>query len=520
MYEYNLAIRFQKIAEEYPLNTAIWFSDEDAYTYAHLNGLANRLARLLHQNNITVGSVVCISGKKNIYTYAFILACLKIGAVYSVFDPDSPIERLQKIFSTCRPKLVVAKQDLLQKLSVILSDLVIIPIEQNAEKNAIQIAELSKENLEVTKTITGRNPAYIMYTSGSTGFPKGAVMLHSNVLNLVEWSRETYNITHKDILTNLNPLYFDNSVFDIYSALFNGACLVPFLKQETRNPKLLVEKIEASACTSWFSVPSLLIFLQTMKATDGKYLRSIKRFIFGGEGYPKAKLKALHNTYSNTSEFYNVSGPTECTCICSSYKVTDDDFRGLQGFPPLGSIAANFSYLILDEEGKKVVDGELGELCLLGPNVGQGYYNDMERTSVSFVQNPYNNKFREIMYKTGDLVRLDPVDGKLYIHGRKDNQIKHMGYRVELEEIENALHLLAHISEAIAIHSNRNGISKIIAVIASHQHIDDDQLRQELRKSIPDYMIPSAFYRQEVLPKNANGKVDRKQLKEEYRDIL
>ena len=142
-------------------------------------------------------------------------------------------------------------------------------------------------------------------------------------------------------------------------------------------------------------MPSLLIFLQTLKATDGKYLRSIKRFIFGGEGYPKSKLKALFEIYSETSDFFNVSGPTECTCICSSYKITVDDFLDLQGFPPLGSMAANFSYLILDEENKTVPDGELGGLCLLGPNLGLGYYNDPESTSASFVQNLHNRAVLE-----------------------------------------------------------------------------------------------------------------------------
>jgi len=253
-----------------------------------------------------------------------------------------------------------------------------------------------------------------------------------------------------------------------------------------------------------------------MKATDGRYLRSITRFIFGGEGYPKAKLKELFDIYSNTSDFFNVSGPTECTCICSNYKVTADDFQDLQGFPPLGEIAANFSYLILDDENKIVADGEMGELCLLGPNVGLGYYNDPERTSASFVQNPYNHTFQQIMYKTGDLVSLDPTSGKIHIHGRKDNQIKHMGYRIELEEIENALHHLDYVAEAVAIYSNQGTLSRIVAVLAISQSVSDNHIRDGLRKLLPDYMVPSVFYYETSLPKNPNGKIDRKLIKETY----
>jgi D-alanine--poly(phosphoribitol) ligase subunit 1 len=155
----------------------------------------------------------------------------------------------------------------------------------------------------------------------------------------------------------------------------------------------------------------------------------------------------------------------------------------------------------------------------LGPNVGSGYYNDQERTLINFVQNPYNDKFREIMYKTGDLVRLDPLDGKLYIHGRIDNQIKHMGYRIELEEVENAMNRIKYVSEAVALHSIKSGISQIIAIVASQNDFDDDHLRKELRKIIPDYMIPSVFFHEEALPKNPNGKVDRKRLKEKYLNL-
>jgi D-alanine--poly(phosphoribitol) ligase subunit 1 len=516
MYEYNLGIRFQNVADQRAQQTAIWFSPHDAVSYGELNKLANRMARLLIERGVGPGDVVSLSGEKSLFTFACMIACLKIGSVYSVLDPDSPLQRLRKILSTCKPKLLLAERDFLSKFDKVANDLGIVAVEKDSDQVANAINEFDDTNLPQTRGVTGSNPAYIMFTSGSTGFPKGAVMTHANVLNLIEWSKETFGITHNDILTNVNPLYFDNSVFDFYSALFTGARLVPLSKEEVREPKLLVEKTDAAGCTLWFSVPSLLIFLQTMKATDGKNLKSIRRFVFGGEGYPKAKLKGLYDAYSDSSEFFNVYGPTECTCICSCYKVTAQDFDDLHGLPPLGHIAHNFEFLILDEEGKAVPEGETGELCLLGPNVGKGYYNDAERTAASFVQNPYNNGFPEIMYKTGDLVKLDPADGKLYIQGRKDNQIKHMGYRIELEEIEAALHCLDYVSEAAVLHTSVNGLSRIIAIVSARQEFDGERIRQDLRQIIPDYMIPSVFHCEKMLPKNPNGKVDRRGLVEKY----
>ncbi len=500
MYEYNLAIRFQAVVSQHGDRTAIWFSKDDQISYAELNNLANRIARYLSQRGLKKTDVVSISGQKSLVTFASMLASLKLGCPYVILDPDSPAERLRKILSTARPSLLLAELDLINRLAQVVSDLAI----ELVDKNSLVLGNLDSDNLLETHSVTGSNPAYIMFTSGSTGFPKGAVMTHANVLNLITWSQKTFSITIDDTLTNVNPLYFDNSVFDFYAALFTGASLLPVSKEETSDPKLLVEKIDEGAATLWFSVPSLLIFLQTMRATDGKHLRSIRRFIFGGEGYPKAKLKQLFDAYTPASEFFNVYGPTECTCICSSYRLTDEDFQDLRGLPPLGYLADNFDYLIIDDE-----------LCLLGPNVGRGYYNDPERTAQSFVQNPTHDKFIDIMYRTGDLVRLNPADGKLYIEGRKDNQIKHMGYRIELEEIETALYCLDYVSEAAVLHMNANGLSRIVAVVAGD--FDNEQIRHDLKQIVPNYMVPSVFHREKMLPKNPNGKVDRRQLAERYR---
>ena len=429
MYDYNLGIRFEAVVKERAEQSAIWFGDREQISYGALNRLSNQTARWLLDHHVSTGDAVCLSGCKSPQTFAGMIACLKIGAIYSVLDPDSPVERLRKILSTCKPRLLLGERDFLNRIEPVAADLGIEVADQSSKSVAEAVERYDDLNLTQTRAVTGASPAYIMFTSGSTGFPKGAVMTHDNVLNLIAWSRETFRITPEDILTNVNPLYFDNAVFDFYSALFTGARLVPFSKEEVKDPKRLVEKVDTSGCTLWFSVPSLLIFLQTMKATDGKHLRSIRRFVFGGEGYPKAKLKGLFDTYSETSELFNVYGPTECTCICSCYQITVRDLDDLQGLPPLGQIANNFSFMILDEDNQAVSAGDTGELGLLGPNVGKGYYNDAVRTAASFVQNPYNDSFAEVMYKTGDLVKLDPADGKrtnaMRIACRYDSSIGH-----------------------------------------------------------------------------------------------
>lgn len=517
MYQYNLGIYFEKVAETYSEKIALMFSKRDRISYKKLNEKANQFARYLKHLGVRENDVVCISGDKKVLSFTCMLACLKIGAIYTLLDPESPAERLGKIFRICQPKILFVESGLGKSLKNICPDMAFTLIGNETDSEAEnKIKEYENTNLQDTRKMTGENLAYIMFTSGSTGFPKGALMTHSNVLNFIEWSIETFGFTSDDILTNVNPLYFDNSVFDFYSSLFSGACLVPFSKETVTNPPLLVKLIDELGCTSWFSVPTLLIYLQTMKALNKSNLKSIKKFIFGGEGYPKAKLKNLYDIYSEQAEFFNVYGPTECTCMCSSYKITAEDFADLQGFPPLGKIADNFSYLILDADGNQVLENEIGELCLMGPNVGKGYYNDPEKTKEHFVQNPYNNKYLEMMYKTGDLVKYNRQDRKIWIAGRKDNQIKHMGYRIELEEIETAFSHLSYVSQAAVIHGNIRGLSQIIAIVSANTKTDETVIRNDLKQIIPHYMIPTKFHFELELPKNPNGKVDRRKLAEIY----
>ncbi len=503
-YVYNLPQLFREVVSRNPEAPALLFSPDEVVTYARLERMADRFARGLLQRGVRPRDVVCIGGRKTPATYAALLACLKIGAPYVFLDPESPVSRLQKIVERCKPALLLPAGE----------DDAVAGLAGCVDRPLLQLQQLERESAELPDTpvdsshIVGNTPAYVMFTSGSTGFPKGAVMTHANVLNLVDWSVETYGFGPGERLTNVNPIYFDNSVFDIYSSLFSGAALVPFTREETLSPGDLVRKIDTLQCSSWFSVPSMLIYLQTIRAFSTKTFRSVRRFIFGGEGYPLAKLKLLFDTYPE-AEFHNVYGPTECTCICSTYRLSADDFVNLKGYPPLGRLIPNFDFLVLDDQGRPAPQGEVGELCLLGPQVGLGYYNDPERTRAAFCTNPCNSDYREPMYRTGDLVRVAPEDGTIWILGRTDNQVKRMGYRIELEEIENALCCLPGVARAAVVFLPAEDRAGRIMAAVQGSCLECNHVLNALGQVIPDYMLPDMVEVMESLPMNQNGKIDR-----------
>lgn len=509
-YLYNLGLKFYDVAEGFANNTALKYPTSETFTYSQVNKLSNQLANYLLQKSIAKGDVVAIFNEKSLYAYSLMLACLKIGAIYTNLDISSPWARLHKILSTCQPKIIFVDSDdmaLKQNISTDLAAIEGVALHEEVVRNDIE--KQRDENLKQTCSITGSDPAYIMFTSGSTGFPKGAVMSHSNVLNFIQWGKQTFSVTEQDVFTNANPIYFDNSVFDFYTSLFNGSTLVPISHELAKSPKQLVDAINTSQCTIWFSVPSLLVYLLTTKALTRSDFASITRLIFGGEGFPKNKLQQLYQMLGNRITLFNVYGPTECTCICSSYIISEKDFENMNELAPLGFIASNFEYEILPHDES---NSNRGELALIGPSVGLGYYNDFDRTAASFVQNK-NSKYTQIMYKTGDLVEK-AGNGYLHYRGRVDNQVKHMGYRIELEEVEAAFSMLNYINEVGVVYEKLTPeLGQIRAFVSLGDGARDTKsIIEDVKSLLPPYMVPRIVSVLPSLPKNSNGKIDRKQL--------
>jgi D-alanine--poly(phosphoribitol) ligase subunit 1 len=502
MYIYNLGLLFYKISSDRKNLPAIIFSRSGQVSYDDLNKLSNRMANYLQELKIDKNDVIGIFNTKETESYALMIACLKVGVIYVNLDISSPFERLKKIISQCRPHLLFIDNDNYSESA----DHFGIPVINFKSPGIIDhIIDMDDSDLQKTQHVCADNPAYIMYTSGSTGFPKGAVMTHQNLLNFINWTREEYKITAEDILTNINPMYFDNSVFDFYASLFNGAALAPFDSETVKSPDRIVKRVNEIKATIWFSVPSMLVFLLTTKSLTEKEFLHIRVITFGGEGFPKTKLKQLYDTYHDRLRLVNVYGPTECTCICSAYDISEKDFLDMSRLAPLGFLAPNFGFLILNED----LETGSGELALSGPQVGLGYYNDPERTDQSFILNPEQLNFRQVVYKTGDLVRLDEK-GMLHILGRSDNQIKHMGYRIELEEIEAGFNTLKQIKECGVIYKRINdSLGQIIAFISLNELTDVSVIADEIKTILPSYMLPKQLHILDKLPKNQNGKIDR-----------
>ena len=506
-YLYNIGLAFNEVVNTYADRPALKFADGRVVSYRELDHFANQLASVFAHRGLGRRDVLGIVHTKTVGCFAAMLAALKLGAIYVNLDDQNPAPRLEHIFSTAEPKFVFAENipNSVRDATLVRGSSV---LDLADPKFLSDVSAAPAGEPEQCAQVTGSDPAYIMYTSGSTGVPKGAIITHANVLNFSAWCGESFAIEPQDVITNLNPMYFDNSVFDFYGGLLNGASIAPVTRETLADPALLLEQVELTGCTTWYSVPSLLIYLTALKLLTPDRLTTIRQFIFGGEVYPEPELRKLRATFGDRSKFINVYGPSECTCLCSAWDLSAEDLEYTKGFA-IGPIAANCSALVL-MEGRPVARGEVGELYVLGPQVGLGYVSDRERTEKAFVTNPLNERCSERAYRTGDLVRLGDDGRMLRFVGRVDNQIKHMGYRIELEEIEAALNRLEGVIQSAVVQKpDSSGVKIIVAYVASDTSLTKTGLREGLMELLPTYMIPQHFELRQSLPKNANGKIDR-----------
>ena len=335
-YPYNLGMLFAERAKASGDRAALHYATGDI-SYARLVTQVGQLAAMLLDRGYARGDVIAIAHNKAALSYALMLAALRLGIAYVNIDTASPAVRNRLIIKTSGPRALfvddpehlLAMQELAGTCGMnaeLLAEPALAPVAAADQRR--QIAAMAE--------VDGASIAYIMFTSGSTGVPKEVAVTHQNVLHFIQWGIERFGIGSSDNFANLSPMYFDNSVFDFYVALFSGASLTPVPRRLLNAPAEQVSHVASMGCTIWFSVPSLLIYVATMKALTAASLPAIRCIIFGGEGYPKVELIKLWRMFGSRARLVNVYGPTECTCICSAHDLSDDDFEDMTGLPTLG----------------------------------------------------------------------------------------------------------------------------------------------------------------------------------------
>lgn len=421
---------------------------------------------------------------------------------YIFIDPKQHPTRMQQIFAVAKPELMITYGATPDDSVGYQGKIVTYESLMDYEASDQKLKESQKNALDI-------DALYCNFTSGTTGVPKGVIVSHRSVIDFMNYFPDLFEITSEDRIANQAPFDFDVSVKDIYSSLKVGATLVVVPKKHFSVITNLMDYLDDHEVTTMIWAVSALCMMVQFRGFKYKTPSHINKVLFSGEAMPLPMLKAWQKIYPE-ARFVNLYGPTEITCNCTYYEVPasfDDDFK-----MPIGVAFPNEKILILDENDKEVKKVNTpGEICVGGTALALGYYNNPEQTNKAFVQNPLNSYYPEIIYRTGDLGYMGD-DGLYYFSGRKDFQIKHMGHRIELEEIETVSYKETRVKRICCIYNDKK--HRIVACYVGD--IESQELRKYLESELPHYMVPNDIVQLETMPLNNNGKTDRKRLRAEY----
>ena len=503
-------------SSRFPRKIAVEESEGGGIRYDELTHLSDRVRDRLCRMGVKPGDRVGMCLRKSADGIACIFGIMKVGAAYVPVDPTAPASRNALIFQNCGIKVLVVEERLEAGLRERFSEVGFTPgfIVLDGIGAGRQLTQ-TLDNLQArdpTPPVASVAPnpaelAYVLYTSGSTGQPKGVMLSHGNAGCFVDWCSDVFRPDEHDRFTSHAPFHFDLSILDIYVSLKHGATLVLVEEQLGKEPARLAAWIAEKKITIWYSAPSILSLLAQFGKLDQRDYSSLRFVLFAGEVFPIKYLKLLKSLWKHP-RYFNLYGPTE-TNVCTFYEVPPL-IPEFQNEPvPIGKACPYCEPLVVSENGSEVGAGNEGELCIAGPSVLQGYWNLPENTAKAFLPGRDTR-----WYRTGDIV-VELPDGNYRYLGRRDRMIKKRGYRIELGEIEAALYRHPAIKEAavLAFPDEENVPVKAFASARNGSKLSIIELKRFCSENLPLYMVPDLFCFLEALPKTSTDKVDYQKLK-------
>ena len=492
---------FEETVKKYPQKVAVIDKDREI-VFSDLHRKSLQLASALMALGIGQNRPVGVFLDKSIESVYADLGILYAGDFYMNLDIKTPAERIRNILQLVEPAAIISTTRQIKSIEgIIPSTMKVILLDEAGGTADVDSADI----IGRLSTIIDTDPSCIINTSGSTGTPKGVVLNHKSFFDFIDWAIDTFHFDDDLVMGSLSPIVFDIYSFELCMLMAKASTLVVLPAHLAAFPAKILEVLEQHKVNFLFWVPTIMVNIANMDLLSAFKLKSLRTVWFAGEVFPTKQFNYWHHHLSEVT-FANLYGPIEITLDCTYYiinKVIPDEEP-----LPIGYPCRNTNILILDDEDHVVTEpGVEGELCVRGTSLAMGYYNNPEKTAAVFVQNPLNKAYPELIYRTGDIVCLND-EGLIVFKGRKDNIVKHMGYRTDLGEIEHVIiNTLKLVKNGCIVYNQRD--KQITLFYEAAEEIPVSEFRLQIGKVLPKYMIPTTFHHLEQLQRNANGKIDR-----------
>lgn len=491
----NVLKYLDESSKKYPEKIA--FSDGDMeISFNALKEMTDSIGTYISKKHLSNQPIVVFMGRRPESIAAY-LGVVASGNYYVPIDPNIPKERIDHIFSTLTPSCVICSKETEETLKKFYSRSSIYLFEE------ISTYAVDEQQLKsVRDKMIDTDPLYIVYTSGSTGAPKGVIASHRSVIDYIDQLSDILDVSEETIFGNQTPLYLDACLKEVYTTLKHGGSTYIIPKKLFMFPVKLIHFMNNHKVNTVCWVVSAFTIVSSLNVLKNHIPKYLKTIAFGSEVFPIKQFNRWRSALPE-ARFINLYGPTEGTGMCCYYEVNRLFEKG--DTIPIGQSFNNTDVFLLNESDEKVEAEEIiGELCIRGASLTLGYYKDFDKTHDAFMQNPLNSIYPEKIYRTGDLVKYNTY-GELVFVSRKDHQIKHMGHRIELGEIEAAVHSIKGIKQACCVYNKRKKRIKLFYV----GDLDKKDILKALESKLPKYMLPTRFNLLEKMPLTPNGKIDR-----------